>query len=113
VVLKGISSPAYKAEKADKVAILKRRAMKAREVLQNKKYDDVWEAYPFNSGYFMCLRPKKVTAEALRKHLLEKYGVGTIAMDMWDLRVTFASIEEDHMQELFDLIFQGAKDLEQ
>jgi aspartate/methionine/tyrosine aminotransferase len=111
-VLKGISSPSYKAEKAEKVAILKGRAMKAREVLQNKKYDEVWEAYPFNSGYFMCLRPKKVTAEALRKHLLEKYGVGTIAMDMWDLRVTFASIEEDHMQELFDLIFQGAKDLQ-
>ncbi|MFH0812181.1 MAG: hypothetical protein V2A69_05015, partial [Pseudomonadota bacterium] len=97
----------------EKVAILKKRALRTQEVLKTEKYSTLWEAYPFNSGYFMCLRLKKVEAETLRKHLLEKYGVGTIAMDIYDLRITFSSVEEENIQELFDLIAQGVKDLEQ
>ena len=80
-MLKALESSTYQEEKAEKVAILKRRALKAREVLTSKDYSDVWEVYPFNSGYFMCLRIKNVEAEKVRTHLLDKYGVGTIAMD--------------------------------
>ncbi|MFH0813251.1 MAG: aminotransferase class I/II-fold pyridoxal phosphate-dependent enzyme [Pseudomonadota bacterium] len=112
IVLKALNSPTYKEEKAEKVAILKKRALRTQEVLKTEKYSTLWEAYPFNSGYFMCLRLKKVEAETLRKHLLEKYGVGTIAMDTYDLRITFSSVEEENIQELFDLIAQGVKDLE-
>jgi len=112
IILKGLSSPTYKEEKAGKVEILKKRALKTREVLKNERYSKLWEYYPFNSGYFMCLQLKNVEAEPLREHLLEKYGVGTISMDKWDLRITFSSIEEENIGDLFDTIAQGVKDLE-
>jgi hypothetical protein len=60
----------------------------------------------------MCLKLKNVEAEPLRVHLLERYGVGTIAMDKWDLRITFSSIEEENIEDLFTIIAQGVKDLE-
>ncbi|HPD60907.1 MAG TPA: hypothetical protein PKV48_04000, partial [Thermodesulfobacteriota bacterium] len=65
-----------------------------------------------NSGYFMCLKLKSVEAEPLRMHLLERYGVGTIAWDKYNLRITFSSIEEENIEELFTIIAQGVKDLE-
>jgi hypothetical protein len=59
----------------------------------------------------MCLKLKKVEAEALRVHLLEKYGIGLISLEKNDLRVAFSCIEKEDVQELFDTIFQGVKDL--
>ena len=90
---------------------MKARALKVKEVLQNKKYDDAWTYYPFNSGYFMCLRLKSVNAEKLRLHLLDTYQVGVIAVDDTDVRIAFSCIEVDDLQELFDIIYQGIKDL--
>jgi DNA-binding transcriptional MocR family regulator len=33
-------------------------------------------------------------------------------MDKWDLRITFSSVEEENIEELFTIISQGVKDLE-
>jgi hypothetical protein len=59
----------------------------------------------------MCLKLKTVEAEPLRVHLLEKYGVGLIALGKHDLRVAFSCIDEDQVQELFDTVLQGIADL--
>jgi len=59
----------------------------------------------------MCLRLKSVNAEALRLHLLDRYEVGVIAVDATDVRIAFSCIEVQFMQELFDIIYQGVKDL--
>ena len=83
-----------------------------KEVLANKKYGDAWEVYPFNSGYFMCLGLKTVDPEALRLHLLDKYGVGVISLGKSDIRVAFSCVEEEDIATLFDIIYQGIKDLE-
>jgi len=96
---------------AEKFQILKARAQRLKTVLSNSKYDDEWGIYPFNSGYFMCLKLHKVEAEDLRIHLLDKYGIGTIALGKTDLRIAFSCIEEEQIEELIDLIYQGAKDL--
>ena len=90
---------------------MKGRALKAKEVLDSGKYDGAWSYYPFNSGYFMCLKLKKVDAEKLRVHLLDKYGVGTISIGKTDLRIAFSCIAEGDIQERLDLIFQAARDL--
>ena len=90
---------------------MKSRALKVKEVLKNDKYEDAWNVYPFNSGYFMCLELKSVDAEKLRKHLLSKYGVGVISIGETDLRVAFSCVEEDEIQALFDTIYAGVKDL--
>lgn len=111
-ILEALKAPEFAAQKEEKFQIMKGRANRVKALLNNTKYDDVWEYYPFNSGYFMCLKLKTVTAEALRNHLLLEYGVGTIALGETDLRVAFSCIEEEHLEELYHLIYQGIQDLQ-
>jgi aspartate/methionine/tyrosine aminotransferase len=111
LVLEAINSPSIDEEKAVKADILKARSMKVKEVLKNDKYIDAWAPYLFNSGYFMCIRLKSVDPEMLRLHLLKKYGVGVIAIGGQDIRVAFSSVEESDIEELFDTIYNGVKDL--
>ncbi len=112
IVLGSLDSESYKIEKEEKFRILFKRATRVKEVLANRKYRDAWDVYPFNSGYFMCLGLKTVNAEELRLHLLGQYGVGVIALGKTDIRVAFSCVEEEDIPELFDIIFQGIKDLE-
>jgi aspartate/methionine/tyrosine aminotransferase len=112
IILKSLQAGTYKAEKKEKFKIMEERALEVKRVLTDPRYDQAWEAYPFNSGYFMCLKLKTVEAEPLRIHLLEKYGVGLIALGKYDLRVAFSCIEKEDVKEIFDLVFQGVKELE-
>lgn len=112
-VLKALSSPEFNDQKAEKYSIMKGRANKVKTILDSGKFGDVWEYYPFNSGYFMCLKLKTVDADTLRLHLLNKYEIGTIALGETDLRVAFSCIEEPYLEELFDTIYQGVLDLQQ
>ena len=112
IILGSLNSQNYHIEKEEKFRIMLNRASRVKEVLANSKYEETWDVYPFNSGYFMCLRLKTVNAEKLRLHLLNRYGVGVISLDKTDIRVAFSCVEEEDIPELFDIIFQGAKDLE-
>lgn len=112
IVLKSMQSDSYPAEKHEKFLIMKDRAQEVKKVLAYLKYQEAWDAYPFNSGYFMCLNLKTVEAEPLRVHLLEKYGVGLISLGKTDLRVAFSCLEKEDVQVLFDTVLQGVKDLE-
>jgi len=111
IVLGSMQGSSYAAEKEEKFAILKSRARRVKEVLLDPKYKEAWDVYPFNSGYFMCVRLKSVEAEPLRLHLLEKYGVGLIALGERNLRIAFSSLEENDILELFDIVLQGVEDL--
>jgi aspartate/methionine/tyrosine aminotransferase len=99
-------------ERQEKFLILKQRAVKVKQVLADPRYQTAWDVYPFNSGYFMCLRLKTVDAEKLRVHLLDRYGVGLIAPGGQALRVAFSCIDENQIQELFDTVLKGVRDLE-
>jgi aspartate/methionine/tyrosine aminotransferase len=111
-VLHALNSPDFANQKLEKYTIMKGRANRVKTLLDSGRFNDVWEYYPFNSGYFMCLKLKTVEAEALRLHLLEQYGVGTIALGETDLRVAFSCIEEHQLEELFELIYQGVLDIQ-
>jgi len=111
IVLKSMQSENFIKEKEEKFEVLKKRAERIKQVLSNSKYKNAWDVYPFNSGYFMCIRLKSVDAETLRRHLLEKYGVGLISMGERDLRIAFSCLEESDIPELFNIILQGAEDL--
>jgi len=113
LLLKALNDPHYREQKQVKYEILKRRAQKVKIVAGAAKYKACWDVYPFNSGYFMCLKLKSVEAEALRRHLLHQYGVGLIALGATDLRVAFSCLEEDAVEELFDTIYRGIEDLAQ
>ncbi len=111
-VLQALNSPDFKVQKQQKFDVMKLRANRAKSALDSGKYGGVWDYYPFNSGYFMCLKLKTVDAETLRLHLLDQYGVGTIALGATDMRVAFSCIDEGNIEELFEIIYQGVKDLE-
>ena len=111
LVLDALRSPSFTAEHAAKVEVMKARALRVRDVLRNPAYAEAWTAYPFNSGYFMCLRINQINAETLRRHLLEKYGVGTISITATDLRIAFSCLEVAQIQDLFDLVLKAWKDL--
>lgn len=110
-VLKALKSPDFNQQKEEKYKILEGRALKVKEILKSDKFKETWNFYPFNSGYFMCMRLIEVKAEVLRSHLLDKYGVGIIALGESDVRVAFSCVEEQDLEELFQLIYQGVKDL--
>jgi aspartate/methionine/tyrosine aminotransferase len=111
LVLSSLHDSRNALEKDEKFHILKQRANTVKAVLQDPKYRDAWDVYPFNSGYFMCLRLKTVDAEKLRVHLLNRYGVGLISIGARNLRVAFSCLEENDVRTLFDLVWQGVKDL--
>ena len=111
IILESLQSPDFQKEKEEKFQIMKGRAIKTKQVLANEKFADVWTYYPFNSGYFMCLKLNNLDAETLRLHLLDQYGVGVIASNKTDIRVAFSCVEESDIEELFELIYQGCTDL--
>jgi aspartate/methionine/tyrosine aminotransferase len=112
IVLRSMTGERFPDEKEEKYGVLAQRARKVREVLADPRFAAAWEPYPFNSGYFMCLRLKTVDAEALRLHLLERHGVGLIALGERNLRVAFSCIDAADIPELFDTILKGIGELE-
>ncbi|MDT3429162.1 aspartate/methionine/tyrosine aminotransferase [Paenibacillus forsythiae] len=112
-VLDALKSPEFEEQKEEKFRVMKGRANKVKALLDSGKYgDEAWTYYPFNSGYFMCLKLRTVQADELRQHLIHRYGLGTIALGDTDLRIAFSCIAEEDLEDLFDLVYAGVRDLE-
>jgi aspartate/methionine/tyrosine aminotransferase len=101
IVLKALQNPNFRAQQAEKVEILRKRAAVTGEACRKTEYADCWDVYPFNSGYFMCLRVKNVEAEAVRQYLLEHHGVGAIALGKTELRIAFSCLTEAQIPVVF------------
>ena len=101
----------YEKFKQEKFDLLKKRALKIKQVVQDPVYRDGFDVYPFNSGYFMCIRLKDVNAEDLRVHLLDKYGTGLISIGDKNIRIAFSCLEQEDVKPLFDTIMNGINDL--
>ncbi len=111
ILVRAMADPEMASEQEEKRKILEARAAKVHQVLDTPDFKDVWEAYPFNAGYFMCLKLKGLCAETFRKHLLAKYGVGVIADGDRDIRIAFSSVEEAELPELFATMAKAAREL--
>ena len=111
VLAKAMAGDSLAAERLQKRGILEARASKVHEILAAPEYAELWEPYPFNAGYFMCLKLKGLDAETYRKHLLEKYGVGVIADGDRDIRVAFSAVDLEDLPCLFGLMAAAARDL--
>jgi hypothetical protein len=61
----------------------------------------------------MCLKLNDIDAEELRVLLLNNYGVGTISVNKTDLRIAFSCMEVSDIEDLFNIIYKGCKDLKQ
>ena len=111
LIVRALRDPDFKSEQQATRAILAQRARRVQEVSHRPAYQDAWDVYPFNSGYFMCLRIKGVNAETLRVHLLNRYELGTISTSDEDLRIAFSSVPLEKIEEVFEIIAKGVRDL--
>ena len=112
LALAAFADPGYAQQKRDKYAVLKRRYHEIRTILKlHPEYGRFFEAMPFNSGYFMCVRPKGVDAEAVRRHLIAKYSTGTIVLSGL-IRLAFSTIPTAKLATLFQNVADAVRDLQ-
>ena len=91
----------YAKQKKEKYAVLKARYQEIRKILKaHPEYAKNFEAMPFNSGYFMCVKPIGVDAEKVRKQLIAKYSTGTIVLSGL-IRLAFSTIPKAKLAKLF------------
>lgn len=98
-------------ERKEKAETLRARAAKVYEVVGRPAFRDTFEPYPFNSGYFMCVKVKGVDAEQLRLHLLDHHQVGLIATSATDIRVAFSCLEIEQIEPLFEALDRAIREL--
>lgn len=105
------ADPGYWKQKKEKYAVLKARYREIRRILsRHPEYAANFEAMPFNSGYFMCVKPLGVSAEAVRRRLIEKYSTGTIVLSGL-IRLAFSTIQKDRLAALFAAIDSAVAEL--
>jgi aspartate/methionine/tyrosine aminotransferase len=101
----------YDAEKQQKYDLLATRYRTVREILAaHPEYAETFAPLPFNSGYFMCVRPLHVDAEALRQKLLADFSTGTINFN-GVLRLAFSATPTSKLEKLFANIDRAARKL--
>lgn len=110
MMLRGLQSADYSQEKEAAFKILEERYHKVREVLAKLGSDSPLTPLSFNSGYFMTFTYTGDT-EKLRVHLLDKYGIGTIAIGTEYLRVAYSSVDIENIEELYTTIDKAAREL--
>jgi aspartate/methionine/tyrosine aminotransferase len=111
LVEKALASPEIDAERQQKCEVLRARAERVYEVARAPRFRESWEVYPFNSGYFMCVRANGVEAESVRLKLLDRYGVGVIAAGGSDLRIAFSCLQVEDVEPLFDSLHRAIQEL--
>lgn len=93
------------------ITTLRERYEITKTVVYADQYQSHWQAYDFNSGYFMAIKVKDVNPETLRQHLIEKYSIGVIALNETDIRIAFSCVEKDDIPHVFDSIAKAIDDL--
>lgn len=107
-----LESPDYMAQKREKYEVLRKRYDAIRAILaEHPEYSKVFETMPFNSGYFMCVKPIGVDAEAVRRLLIEKYSTGTIVLSGL-IRLAFSTTPTAALPKLFANVAAAIGDLQ-
>lgn len=111
LLYKVYSAPTYEESKKKKYTLLKNRYITLRDALSKPGYEEYFTPLPFNSGYFMCVEPKKgLNAEEIRKHLLEKYETGVIVLGNV-IRLAFSAVPQAQLATLVENLYQACRDL--
>jgi aspartate/methionine/tyrosine aminotransferase len=107
LMLKAMEDPRTPDEKDKYRAILQRRYNLVKEFINAHPNHPVLQPLPFNSGYFMSFHCT-ADAETLRQELLNKHGIGVIALGEHCVRVAFSSIDEDKITPVYQQIYDTA-----
>jgi aspartate/methionine/tyrosine aminotransferase len=101
ILLKAYTAPEYSDQKKQKYGILAERVQKIRSTLKaHPEYARSFEVMPFNSGYFMCVKPIGVDNEGLRKELISNYSTGVIVLSGL-IRLAFSAVPTNLVENLF------------
>ena len=101
----------YARQKAEKFAVLERRYREIRRILAaHPEYAELFEVMPFNSGYFMCVKPIGIDAEAVRRRLIEGYSTGVIRLSGL-IRLAFSTTPFDKLERLFANVANAIRDV--
>ena len=111
LVEKALAASTIDEERKQKCEVLRERAEKVMEIANQPRFAESWDVYPFNSGYFMCVKVKGVDSEKLRVHLLDAYGVGLISTSPTDIRVAFSCLEVEEVEPLFEALHKAVQEL--
>jgi len=111
LVEQALDTSSIAAERKEKAETLRARAARVHEVVNRPAFRESFDPYPFNSGYFMCVRVKGVDAEKLRLHLLDRHAVGLIATSPTDIRVAFSCLELEQIEPLFETLDRAIREL--
>ncbi|MBO7683362.1 MAG: aminotransferase class I/II-fold pyridoxal phosphate-dependent enzyme [Kiritimatiellae bacterium] len=104
---------AYARQKREKYSVLKSRYAEIRRILKaHPEYARNFAPMPFNSGYFMCVKPVGVDAEKVRRRLIEKYSTGTIVLSGL-IRIAFSTVPKARLATLFSNVNAAISDLRQ
>lgn len=109
LLIRALKSPTYQREKEENIKILKAKYRKVKEILNRSGNSSLLKPLPFNSGYFMCFRLEKGSTEKIRQYLLYEKGIGTISIDDRYLRITYALVEMENIEELYEELFKAAE----
>ncbi len=109
LLLKGMESGSYASEKESAFQMLSARYRKVREVLASYAENMLLSPLPFNSGYFMAFRCRG-SAEVLRVHLLQNYGIGTISIGEEYLRIAYSSVDIEDIEDLYRSLYRAAEE---
>ena len=111
LALAAYADKGYQKQKREKYNVLKARYVEIRRILKHHpEYAKAFEVMPFNSGYFMCVKPIGVDAEAVRKQLIAKYSTGTIMLSGL-IRLAFSTIPKAKLATLFANVAAAVNDL--
>lgn len=105
------ADPDYAKQKKEKYAVLKKRYQEIRKIFKkHPEYAASFEPMPFNSGYFMCVKPIGVDAEEVRQHLIAKYSTGTIVLSGL-IRLAYSTVSLEKLGKLFANVHSAVQDL--
>lgn len=111
LALAAYADPEYAAQKREKYRILKGRYDEVRRILsRHPEYAKRFVPMPFNSGYFMCVKPLGADAEKVRRRLVEKYSTGTIVLSGL-IRISFSTVPRRRLAGLFANVAAAIDDI--
>ena len=109
LLAQAFESPTYAAEKKAKFDIMQTRYNAVKKTLSNPKYAEYFKALPYNSGYFMCIKPAEgIDAEKVRLLLIEKFSIGTININGL-IRIAFSAVAANDVETMFEGIYEACK----
>jgi len=109
LMLKSFDAPGNAEQKVRLRGLLASRYARARDYLAAHPLPASIRALPFNSGYFLSFECSGLSAETLRRKLLDERGIGTVSIQDRYLRVAFSSVEASNIDALFAEIAQAAQ----